>query len=123
MAFAGLQNANDCRGLREEVSALFFFTVLHESLLATSLRHLFRIHRRTAPPAGASVMRVLQVQHRATRRRFAARPLFVHYEHASSLKSRFNEQVEFLEAFLIQLVEREGQPVCCRRGVSVAACA
>jgi hypothetical protein len=30
---------------------------------------------------------------------------------ASSLKSRFNEQVEFLEAFLIQLVEREGQPV------------
>jgi hypothetical protein len=45
------------------------------------------------------------------RRRLAAGPLFVHYEHASLLKSRFNEQVEFLEAFLIQLVEREGQPV------------
>jgi hypothetical protein len=41
MAFTGLQNANDCRGLREEVRALFFFTMLHESLLATSLRHPF----------------------------------------------------------------------------------
>ena len=35
----------------------------------------------------------------------------IHYEHTSLLKSRINEQVEFLEAFLIQLVEREGQPV------------
>ena len=35
----------------------------------------------------------------------------IHFEHTYLLKSRINEQVEFLEAFLIQLVEREGQPV------------